>query len=554
MSSLENAIRKHVLKNAYDYGKANAGSVVGKVIAEWPEAKSDMKNTMKLIAAEIAVVSKKSKDKIAEELQNYEFVEKKEEDKKFSVPGAIQGKVVTRFPPEPNGYPHIGHAKAAFINREVANTYGGKMLLRFDDTNPEKESLEYVGAIKAALNWLGIKWDAESYTSDNMQLIYSSAEKLISSGNAYVCTCTKDSISENRTSKKPCNCRNATSKQTMALWKKMLSDMPEGDGFLRFKGDMASDNTVMRDPALARIMLAKHYRQGNKYRVWPGYDLSVAVMDLHEGVTHPMRSKEYELRNELYYALCDALGGKRPALVEFSRLEIKNAPISKRLILPLVKEGKVSGWDDPRLPTIAGLQSRGVLPDAIKHFVLQFGISKTESEPNWDMLLTENRKLLDPVAPHYFFVPEPIKVAINLTGEVIFKLRSVEHHASIDSHIFLPQADYSALKKGDIVALKDLSFAKFNGKSLETLEQKEIPPKKIQWVSDKDAVKCDVQIPGNLLNDDGEYNPKSMSVAEGYCEKDCLALDAGSVVQFERFGFVKLQKKEKGKLVFVYSC
>ncbi|MDD5337610.1 MAG: glutamate--tRNA ligase family protein, partial [Candidatus ainarchaeum sp.] len=352
--SLTETIRKHALKNAFDFGKPNPGAIAGKVIAEFPDAKKDMKETMRLIGEAVAEVSKLRKDEIEHKLKSYTFAEKKEEEKKLALPNAEFGKVVTRFPPEPSGYPHIGHAKAAFLDYGCAKEYGGKMILRFDDTNPEKESQEYVDAIKEGLEWLGIEWDSESYSSDKMKLFYECAEKLMEKDAVYVCTCAQEQVSEGRTTGKACACKTLEKSETLARWKKMHSGYKPGEAIVRLKGDLSAQNTVMRDPTLFRIISAEHYRQGKNYSVWPTYDFDAPIMDSMEGVTHAMRTKEYELRDELYFLLIKLLGLRVPDLVEFSRLSIKNAPIGKRFITPLVKEGKVMGWDDPRLPTLKG--------------------------------------------------------------------------------------------------------------------------------------------------------------------------------------------------------
>lgn len=559
----EDVIRKHVLKNAFDFGKASAGAVVGKVIAECPDAKSDMKSTMALINGEIKAVSALSQAEIGAEMSKHSYAEKKEEEKKaIELPNAVQGKVITRFPPEPAGYLHIGHAKAAFLNFEASKAYGGRMLLRFDDTNPEKESYEYVNPIRESLEWLGIQWAAETYTSDRMPEIYRFAQQLIEKSRAYVCTCPQETMSEGRSSGKPCACRGIGWKKQLERWGDMLHNgYKEGDAVLRFKGDLESQNTVMRDPTLARIILKKHYRQNSKYRVWPGYDLGVVVMDHLEGVTHPMRSKEYELRNELYYALFDALSLKAPKLIEFSRLTIKNAPVSKRLLRPLVEAGKVDGWDDPRLPTLAALRRRGILPDAIRAFVLSFGLSKVESEPGWEVLLSENRKLLDPVSPHYFFVQGPVRLAVKGLGNRKVRLplhpkaekgyREIE----VSETLHISCSDAKSLKKGEVFRLKDLCNAKLVkvGAALEAEYSGDgMVPKKIQWVAER-HLPCDVLVPHDLLDENGEYDPESLAVLKGYCEDACARLKPGETVQFERFGFCRLDKAGE-RLTFIYSC
>ncbi|MBN2478016.1 glutamate--tRNA ligase [Candidatus Micrarchaeota archaeon] len=530
----EKIIRKHVLKNAYDYGSANAGSVVGKVIAECPEIKKDMKTAMKKINETVKEINKMEKEEIEKELENYTFKEKKKEEKGLVLPNAEKGKVVTRFPPEPSGYPHIGHAKAAFLDYESAKTYNGKMVLRFDDTNPEKAELEFVDAIKEGLKWLGIKWSRETYSSDYMEEFYKYCEKMIKQGNLYVCTCKGDKIKENRQKKKECACRKLPEEEHLNRWNNMLSGKyKKGEAVVRYKGDMKSQNTVMRDPAMLRIIAHRHYRQGNKYTVWPAYDFAAPILDSIEGITHAMRTKEYELRNPLFFAVLDALKLRKPELIEFSRLAIKNSPIQKRVIRPLVEEGKVDGWDDPRLPTLKGLKRRGIMPEAVKNFVLRFGLSKVESEPNWDILLKENRKILNDIAEKYFFVPSPAELKLKGKGR-----------------IYIPGDDFKTLKKGEIFRLKDFKSVKYLGnKEIGYADTDE--GKVVQWTAEN-SVKCRVAVVGDLLKDD-KYNPDSLRYVEGLCEQSCLELKEGIIIQFERFGFCRLDKKSEKKMEFIFS-
>ncbi|MBI2079720.1 glutamate--tRNA ligase [Candidatus Micrarchaeota archaeon] len=561
---IESIIRKFSLKNAFDYGKANPGAVVGKVIAEFPDAKKDMKATMQKINQIINEVNALKKTEIENQLREYTFEEKKVEEKKLIVPNAKEGEVITRFPPEPSGYPHIGHAKAAFLDYELAKTYNGKMFLRFDDTNPEKESKEYVDAIKEGLIWLGIKWDKETYSSDNIEHVYAAAFNLIDKGFAYVCTCDQETISKGRSEMKSCQCRAFNQNTILELWDNMLSGkFKEGEAVLRFKGDLTSQNTVMRDPTLARIIKKAHYKQKNRFKVWPSYDLAVVVMDATEGITHPMRTKEYELRNELYYKLFEILGYNKPALIEFSRLEIKNAPISKRLLLPLIKEKKVKGWNDPRLPTLSGLKRRGILPEAIKNFVLSFGLSKVESEPNWEMLLSENRKLLDPVSKHYFFVPEPVLIELINAKKQTIRIKKHprtemgEREIKVENKIYIQKADFDAATDGEVIRLKDFCNVKLDKKNKKAeVVAESMVPKKIQWVSASkgEAVKTDILVPKDLLKEEGNFNEQSLERISGYAENECKNLEEEEVVQFERFGFCSMDKKGRDKLIFIFSC
>jgi glutamyl-tRNA synthetase len=553
--NLDTVIRKHVLKNIADYGKANPGSIIGKVIGEFPDARKDVKSAMARINEEIARASKLSKDELEKEMSEFEYITKEEKEKTVSLPNAEKGKVVTRFPPEPSGYPHIGHAKAAWLDYEGAKVNEGYMVLRFDDTNPEKESREFVDAIEQGMNWLGIEWDKKTFTSDHMDQIYQAAEDLIRKGKAYVCTAGQDEIRDSRSGGKECPDRNLSPEENLERWKSMLEGKYEpGKAILLFKGYLKADNTTLRDPALARLISTHHFRQHSKYKVWPGYDLAVVVMDHLEGITHSMRSKEYELRDDLYSEICTSLGWKVPELVGFSRLAIKNAPISKRLITPLVKENKVLGWDDPRLPTLAGLKRRGIKPEAIKQFVLYFGLSKTESEPDWEVLLAFNRKLLDPEAPHYFFVPDPVALEVpGLDQEAELKLHPKKdgtRKLTAKNIVYIPREDADQLEEGEIFRLKDLCNVKLVKKdTAETADESQHAKKKIQWTGD--AVECTVLVPKDLLKNN-EFDPDSLQEVKGYVEKSVESLKQGAIVQFERFGFCRLDSKKP--LTFVFSC
>jgi len=565
MPTIEDIIRKHAFKNAHDHGKAQEKAVVGRVLAEMPEAKKKMNLVMPLTKRIVAVVNTMKKEEIEHNLKKYSFVEKKKEEgeRKLRLPDAEKGKVVTRFPPEPSGYPHIGHAKAVWLDYEAARQNDGKFLLRFDDTNPEKESEDYVEAIKDGLKWLGVKWEKESYVSDSMKKMYGYAEQLIEQKDAYICTCAQEQIRANRALGNKCACRDREAAENLKLWKALLADEgKEGSAIMRFRGNMESLNTVMRDPTLFRIIKKPHFRQETKFIVWPLYDFNAPIMDSLDGITHAMRTKEYELRDELYYAILDALKLRKPKLVEFSRLQIKNAPISKRLLNPLIADGKVGGWDDPRLPTLTALRRRGILPEAIRKFVLSFGLGKAESEPTWEALLVENKKLLDPTTPRLFFVASPVALNVKGAPQKEAKLRRHPSDESMglrtmktNGKFMIAKADADALKEGEVFRLKDLMNVKLERKAGNALEashaeDKPLPKKKIHWVAaGEGALEASVLVPGDLLKD-GKFNEESLRTDKGLVEPDAARLEQGTVVQFERYGFCRLDDKAGMRFIF----
>ncbi len=594
MSDLNNSIRKWALKNAADFGSASAGKVLGRVLADHPEKKSDVQGTMSLIAAECAKINSLSKEELTAELSKFEFEEKPKEEegeRKITVPNAVQNRVVTRFPPEPSGFPHIGHAKAAFLDYEIARQYGGHMLLRMDDTNPEKEKAEFVDAITDGLKWLGIKWKGEiTYTSDYMDKIYEYADELILKHKAYVCTCSAEEVKKGREHGTECDCRAQMAEDHILAFRKMIAGkMDEGAAVLRFRGNMKAENSVMRDPTLFRIIKAPHYRQGEKYKCWPSYDFVAPIIDSIEGVTHALRSKEYELRDELYYTILRALELRPVHMLSISRLSISGAPLSKRLITPLLAEGKVSGYDDPRLPTLAALRRRGIRPEAIRTFVLSFGLTKVESEPGWTKLLSENRKMIDAVSPRRFFVPEPVRMELNGAPSRIISLRNHPQIEALGSRsveasspLYIPLADISALTDGETFRLKDWCNVKITGRreeecllpdgtravrpivTAEFVSETGEVSRKVQWVSETQKKPARVLIPGDLLDSEGKYNSDSLKTVWGWVEPSAAsgplaeaALAGGNpyapkaTFQFERFAFVTLDKKDGETLQFI---
>jgi len=340
--------------------------------------------------------------------------------------GRNDRRVHTRFPPEPNGYLHIGHAKSALLNYGIAQEFGGKFNLRFDDTNPEKEESEYVESIKQDLRWLGVNWeDREYYASDYFDQLYQWACKLIKDGKAYVCDLSSDQISEHRGKAiqnegklitPPGNdspYRNRSVEENLDLFSRMRDgEFPDGAKTLRAKINMAHPNLNMRDPIMYRILHASHHRAGNKWCIYPMYDWAHGQSDSIEGITHSICTLEFENHRPLYDWYLNQLAVYHPRQIEFARLALTYTVMSKRLLLQLVKEGHVQGWDDPRMPTIAGLRRRGFTPEAIREFSKRIGVSKAESTVEYAFLEHCLRQDLNRRAPRVMGVLDPLKVVI----------------------------------------------------------------------------------------------------------------------------------------------
>ncbi|MCS6937546.1 MAG: glutamine--tRNA ligase/YqeY domain fusion protein [Candidatus Bipolaricaulota bacterium] len=332
--------------------------------------------------------------------------------------GKFGGRVHTRFPPEPNGYLHIGHAKSILLNYGIAQEFGGKFNLRFDDTNPETESQEYVDAIKRDVRWLGADWeDREFYASDYFEQLYQWAEELIKKGKAYVCDLSAEEITAYRgtlqTPGRESPYRNRSVEENLDLFRRMRAgEFPDGAKTLRAKIDMAHPNLNMRDPVMYRIRHVPHYRTGNRWCIYPSYDWAHGQSDSIEGITHSICTLEFEDHRPLYDWFLDQLGIHHPQQIEFARLNLTYTVMSKRLLLQLVQEGHVRGWDDPRMPTIAALRRRGYTPEAIRDFMSRIGVTKAESIVELELLEHCVRQDLNKRALRRLAVLDPLKVTI----------------------------------------------------------------------------------------------------------------------------------------------
>jgi len=562
---IQREARKFALQNAVLFhGKANEKAVVGKVIAALKKDGVTPSEIIPVVSEIVAQVNAMSSDDQLAEITTLapELLQREKKEKDFSLPPlpiAEKGKVVTRFPPEPNGYLHIGHAKAAIIDSEYARLYEGKFILRFDDTNPENALLDFYEAQKEDLRWLGIEWDIEYHTSDNLQTHYKLAEQLIKQKDAYICQCAPEVIREGRFHAKPCACREKfTGPIGLDLWKQMQASR-ETTWILRLRGEMNSENTAMRDPTLFRVINTKHPLTGDTYHVWPTYDFAGAVEDSISGVTHPFRTKEYELRDQVYFRILNLLNLRAPHLMEFSRLSIDGMPVSKRKIKPLIEQGLVSGFDDVRLPTLRGLKRRGIVPEAIKQFVLQQGFSKVESIVDFSLVESVNRKYLDPRVKRYYFVPYPIQLTVKDAPKKTVKI-SMHPDATMGnrtvqtaSTFFIPREDAQKMNVGDVFRLKGLynvKITKINDAVHGTFGGEELIAEtaKIQWTTN-DYIPLKVFVPGLIFIGEN-FNPDSLQELQGYAEKAIADVSAGEIVQFERVGFVRLEKQKTGLVGF----
>lgn len=500
-------------------------------------------------------------------------------------------KVHTRFPPEPNGYLHIGHAKAICIDFGVAQEFGGKCNLRFDDTNPVKEDVEYVDAIKEDIHWLGFDWEErEFFASDYFDQLYEFAVKLIKKGKAYVDDQTAEQLSKNRgTLTEPgvdSPFRNRPVEENLDLFERMKNgEFPDGTRVLRAKIDMASGNLNMRDPVMYRILHEPpHHRTGEKWNIYPMYDFAHGQCDSIEGVTHSLCSLEYEAHRPLYDWFLKELEIFAPRQIEFARLNINYTVMSKRKLLRLVKEGHVRGWDDPRMPTLSGLRRRGYTPESIREFTNRVGVAKNDSVIDVALLEHCLREDLNKRALRRMAVLHPLKLVIdNYPDDLSEELEAINNpedpsagtrKVPFSKVLYIEQEDfqevpapkYFRLFPGNEVRLRAAYFVKCtdvvkddNGKIVEVhcsydpaTRGGDAPDGRkvkstIHWVSAKDAVQAEVRLYDRLFNhpdpDAGDdflahINSNSLTVLDNcFVEASLANVQAGDRFQFERQGY-----------------
>ena len=519
-------------------------------------------------------------------------------------------KVLTRFPPEPNGYLHIGHAKSICLNFGLAKKYGGECNLRFDDTNPTKEDVEYVDSIKEDVQWLGFQWTRELYASDYFEQLYEWAQLLIKKGLAYVCHMTAQEVSDSRGTPtvpgKESPYRNRSIQENLDLFARMRNgEFKEGECMLRAKIDMASPNMHMRDPIMYRIRYAHHHKTGNAWCIYPMYDFAHGQSDFIEGITHSLCTLEFEVHRPLYEWFLEHIaepGQSVPKQREFARLNLNYTVMSKRKLLQLVEEKHVQGWDDPRMPTISGLRRRGYTPQAIRNFADKVGVSKRENVIDVALLEHCIREDLNLHSARVMAVMDPIKVILtnypeNKTETVSGIINPEDPNSKrraipFSRELYIERADFmeDAPKKffrlapGREVRLKNAYIIMCNevikneqGEIIElhcsydplsksgsgTEESQRKVKATLHWVSIADAITAEIRLYDRLftvedpLNTDEKndflsyLNPQSLQITTAYIEPSIQQAISGQRFQFERTGYFCVDKDSTpDKLVF----
>jgi len=519
--------------------------------------------------------------------------------------GKFGGRVHTRFPPEPNGYLHLGHAKSICLNFGLADEFGGKTNLRFDDTNPSKEETEYVDSIMENVHWLGFEWDGLYYASDYFGQLYEWAQKMIRESKAFVCDLSAEEVRKTRGTLtepgKESPYRNRSVEENVDLFQRMKAgEFPDGARTLRAKVDMTSPNLNMRDPVMYRILHADHHRTGSDWCIYPMYDYAHGQSDSIEGITHSICTLEFEDHRPLYDWYVDALGIYHPQQIEFDRLNVTYTLLSKRKLLQLVQDGHVRGWDDPRMPTLAGIRRRGYPPEALRAFCGAIGVSKTNGTIELGLLEHHVRENLNRTAKRVMAVLRPLRVVIdNYPEGHVDQMEAVNNpeDASAGSRtvpfskvLYIEQDDfrevpppkYFRLSPGKEVRLRYGFFitctgvvkddkgeiteihctydpATRGGNSPDGRKVKST----IHWVSAEHAIDAEVRMYDNLFTkenpgatEEGQdftanLNPNSLEILESKVEPSLASAAVGERFQFERMGYFCVDRDSApGKLVF----
>lgn len=499
----------------------------------------------------------------------------------IDLPGAEIGKVVTRFPPEPSGYLHIGHAKAAVLNQYFAHAYKGKLIIRFDDTNPSKEKAEFEESILEDLKLLGIKGDKVTYSSDYFKEMYDYAVQLIKEGKAYCDDTPLEKMRAERMDGIKSERRDRTVAENLEIFETEMKNGTETGlkNCVRAKISYDCPNKAMRDPVIYRTNLTPHHRTGSKWKMYPTYDFCVPIVDSLEGVTHALRTIEYRDRNPQYQWMLDALKLRKVHIWDFARVNFVRTLLSKRKLQWFVDKGLVGNWDDPRFPTVRGVRRRGMTVEGLKNFIISQGPSKNIINLDWSLIWAVNKKVIDPIAPRYSFVYKDHAVKVHLNGgpEKPYTEEKPKHKKNKDvgtkqvvfsSDILLDQADAALLKDAEEFTLMDWGNAivekihKDAGGAVTSVEAKlhlegdfRKTEKKLTWIADsKDNVEIELVDFDHLITKDkleeGDnfedfLTPETEFKTFAYGDHNINTLKQGDIVQFERKGYYRLDALAK---------
>jgi len=552
-------IKAYALENAIKYGgKANQGAVLSALFAEGLE-KSKIKEILPKIKNLIKQVNSFSPQKQEEELEKLSIKTSKRVPREGlpELSNAIKDHVVMRFAPFPSGPLHIGNARTLILNEEYIKMYGGKLHLVMDDTiGSEKKPLvkEAYKLIEEGIQWFGVNYEKKIvYKSDRIEKYYEYANELIKKGYMYICTCEKEKVRNLRLKGIECSCRQHFLEEQLKKWKEMFT-APVGSMTVRLKTDMSDSDPAFRDRVMFRISERPHARHGKKYRVYPMLDFSAAIDDHYLGITHILRGMELTMETRVEKYIWDIFRWNHPEIIYNGHFEIEGIKISKSKGATEVKSGTYLGWNDPRGWSLQSLRDRGFSPDAIRKFIINMGLKKTNITVPIDVLYSLNRKELENV-PRYFFVENPKKIKISGCPSFEEEIplhpngKAGKRTIKTDSEFFIPGTDYSLMRDTDYRLLHLLNFT-----SDQLLK---LRPRTFSYLSkesnEKDKIKFLQWLPANAKNIKVKLRLPDASLVEGLGEESLKSLEIGTVVQFERVGFARLHKKEPDYLEFWFA-
>ena len=554
--NVESLIRKYALQNAVFFkGKANPKAIVGKILGECPEYRTkvqEITETINAIVADVNAMDPEAQKKALEEIDPSMLVKEKKE-RKYELPDLenVDGKVVMRIAPGPSGPLHIGHTRVSILNDEYVKRYGGTLICRFEDTNPEKIDPDAYDMIPEDLDWLGVKVHKTVTQSDRFEIYYDYSRKLIEMGHGYVCTCDADHWRELKEQKKACPCRDLSVEEQLERFDRFMSGgYKEGEAIAVIKTAIDHPNPAIRDFVALRLVDHPHPLTGNKYIAYPMMNLSVAIDDHLLGMTHVIRGKDHlnnTFRQEYIY---DYFGWKKPVFHHYGLVNIPDTVLKTSLIKQSIKAGEYSGWDDVRTGTVRALKRRGIRPEAIRRYWVESGIKPIDIQFSWDNLFAMNRDVIDTDANRYFFVQDPVRYDIEGVDEIVGKAPLHPDHPErgnreyrIDGPktVFISSEDSVTFKDAGKIRLKDLcnidyaTPAKYSGTDVSILKK---GFRAVQWVG-RDSTE------GRILMPDG-------TVLNGLVENAILN-EKNDMVQFERIGFARLENRDPKSFTAVFA-
>jgi len=557
LNDLEEIVYKHALINAVKHGgKATNGAVIGSIMAGNPEYRSKAKDVAKVAAQILLKVNAMDPDNQKSELDKYGGLAEKKPVKEKGLTDLpnVNGEVVLRFAPNPSGPLHIGHARAAILNNEYIKRYGGKLILRIEDTDPRRVDPESYHMMEEDLKWLGVEWQEKYIQSSRIEIYYQYAEKLIEMGKAYMCTCKGAEFKILKDESKPCPCRDIEPEKSMKLWKEMKT-MEEGEAVLRVKTDIKHKNPAIRDWVAMRVVDFKHPLTGNKYRVYPMMNFSVAVDDHLMGVTHVLRGKDHLANSEKQKYLYNHFKWEIPEFIHYGRLKMEDIALSTSKAREGIDAGIFTDWDDPRLGTIRAIARRGIKAEAIKELIMEIGPKISDAIVSWKKIYGLNRQILEESSNRYFFVDNTTRIIVeNLPDtekKVIKRPLHPDHiergmrELKIEQEIYIAREDIQ--KTGDNKILRLMDGFNICFKEGETMyystdldDARNSKAMIVQWVPVTNSISAELVMP-------------DATVKKGFIEQSATNLKVDDVVQLERMGFARVDEVTYTKIKFYYA-